>query len=101
MLTPCDLFSWVKTANGIRSMLVLSWNVPIGPRVTQRPPRRQTKNALGLDRREPEMAVGQVEGHRAMKKPPLIRTVKAKAPATLEIVWSTGETSTVERSLAW
>ncbi len=26
-----------------------------------------------------------------MSKPPLIRAVKAKAPATLEITWSTGE----------
>ena len=26
-----------------------------------------------------------------MSKPPLIRSVKAKAPATLEITWSTGE----------
>ena len=26
-----------------------------------------------------------------MNKPPLIRSVKAKAPATLEIAWSTGE----------
>ena len=26
-----------------------------------------------------------------MNKPPLIRAVKARAPATLEIVWSTGE----------
>jgi Protein of unknown function (DUF2442) len=33
-----------------------------------------------------------------MKKPPLIRTVKARAPATLEIVWSTGETIAVDVS---
>jgi hypothetical protein len=31
-----------------------------------------------------------------MNKPPLIRAVKAKAPATLEIVWSTGERLAVE-----
>jgi hypothetical protein len=36
-----------------------------------------------------------MEGNRAMNKPPLIRAVKAKAPATLEIVWSTGETLAV------
>jgi hypothetical protein len=30
VLTPRDLFSWVKTANKMRSMLVLSWKVPIG-----------------------------------------------------------------------
>lgn len=33
-----------------------------------------------------------------MNKPALIRTVKVKAPATLEIVWSTGETLAVEVS---
>jgi hypothetical protein len=31
-----------------------------------------------------------------MSKPPLIRAVKAKPPATLEIGWSTGETLAVE-----
>ena len=30
MLTPCDLFSWVKTAKRIRSIDVLSWKVPMG-----------------------------------------------------------------------
>lgn len=30
-----------------------------------------------------------------MNKPPLIRAVKAKAPSTLQIVWSTGETLAV------
>jgi hypothetical protein len=39
-----------------------------------------------------------MEGNRAMNKPPLIRAVKAKAPATLEIVWSTGETLAVNIS---
>ena len=33
-----------------------------------------------------------------MKTPPLIRSVKAKAPATLEIVWSTGESLAVDVS---
>lgn len=33
-----------------------------------------------------------------MSKPPLIRAVKAKTPATLTIVWSTGETLTVDVS---
>lgn len=33
-----------------------------------------------------------------MSKPPLIRAVKAKTPATLAIVWSTGETLTVDVS---
>jgi Protein of unknown function (DUF2442) len=51
-----------------------------------------------MDRGAPKMAVGEVEGHRAMKKPPLIRAVKAKAPATLDIVWSTGETLAVDVS---
>lgn len=31
-----------------------------------------------------------------MSKPPLIRTVKAKSPTTLEIVWSTGEALAVD-----
>jgi hypothetical protein len=34
-----------------------------------------------------------------MSKPPLIRAVKAKPPATLEIAWSTGEKLTVDVSL--
>src|SRR4029077_419186 len=38
-------------------------------------------------------------GDRAMSKPPLIRAVKAKPPATLEIAWSTGEKLTVDVSL--
>ena len=33
-----------------------------------------------------------------MSKPPLIRKVKAKPPATLEIAWSTDETLTVDIS---
>ena len=33
-----------------------------------------------------------------MSKPPLIQAVKVKAPATLEIVWSTGERLAVEVS---
>lgn len=33
-----------------------------------------------------------------MSKPPLIRAVKAKPPATLEIAWSTGETLAVDIS---
>lgn len=33
-----------------------------------------------------------------MNKPPLVRAVKAKAPAILQIVWSTGETLTVDVS---
>ena len=33
-----------------------------------------------------------------MNKPPLIRAVKAKPPATLQIAWSTGETLTVDAS---
>lgn len=33
-----------------------------------------------------------------MNRPPLIRAVKTKAPATLEIVWSTGETLAVDVS---
>jgi len=33
-----------------------------------------------------------------MSKPPLIRAVKAQPPATLEIVWSTGETLAVDVS---
>ena len=33
-----------------------------------------------------------------MKKPPLIRRVKAKAPSTLEILWSTGGTLAVDVS---
>jgi hypothetical protein len=33
-----------------------------------------------------------------MSKPPLIRAVKAKAPTTLEIAWSTGEKLTVDVS---
>lgn len=33
-----------------------------------------------------------------MSKPPLIRAVKAKPPAILEIVWSTGETLAVDVS---
>jgi hypothetical protein len=32
-----------------------------------------------------------MEGDRAMSKPPLIRTVRAKPTTTLEIAWSTGE----------
>jgi hypothetical protein len=39
-----------------------------------------------------------MEGDRAMSNPPLIRAVKAKAPSTLEIVWSTGEKLTVDVS---
>jgi hypothetical protein len=39
-----------------------------------------------------------MEGDRAMSKPPLIRAVKAKPPATLEIAWSTGETLAVDIS---
>ncbi len=31
-----------------------------------------------------------------MSKPPLIRAVKAKSPATLEITWTTGETLAVD-----
>jgi hypothetical protein len=34
-----------------------------------------------------------------VSKPPLIRAVKAKPPATLEIAWSTGEKLTVDVSL--
>ena len=33
-----------------------------------------------------------------MSKPPLIRAVKAKVPAMLEIAWSTGEKLTVDIS---
>ena len=44
------------------------------------------------------MASGKVEGDRAMSKPPLIRSVKARAPTMLEIVWSTGERLTVDVS---
>lgn len=33
-----------------------------------------------------------------MKKPPLVRTVKTTPPATLQIVWSTGETLAVDVS---
>ncbi len=49
MLTPCDLFSWVKTANKMRSMLVLSWKVPIGlvRRLTSRK-RRSTALVTGM-----------------------------------------------------
>jgi len=51
-----------------------------------------------MDRGERGMAHGEMEGNRAMNKPPLIRAVKTKAPATLEIVWSTGETLAVDVS---
>jgi len=44
------------------------------------------------------MASGEMEGDRAMSKPPLIRSVRAKAPAVLEIAWSTGEKSKVDVS---
>jgi hypothetical protein len=43
------------------------------------------------------MAHDEMEGNRPMK-PPAVRAVKAKAPATLQIVWSTGETLAVEVS---
>ena len=39
-----------------------------------------------------------MERNRTMKNPPLIRSVKANAPATLETVWSTGETLAVDVS---
>jgi Protein of unknown function (DUF2442) len=39
-----------------------------------------------------------MEGDRPMSKPPLIRAVKAKPPATLEIAWRAGENSTVDVS---
>jgi hypothetical protein len=44
-----------------------------------------------MDRGEPQMAFDEMEGNHPMNKPPLIRAAKAKAPATLEIVWNTGE----------
>jgi hypothetical protein len=44
------------------------------------------------------MASGELEEDRAMSKPPLIRAVTAKAPAVLEIAWSTGEKLTVDVS---
>jgi uncharacterized protein DUF2442 len=39
-----------------------------------------------------------MEGNRAMSKPPLIRGVKAKGAATLQIAWSTGEKLSVDVS---
>ena len=45
VLTPCDLFSHVKTANKMRSMLVLSWKVPIG-RVLRLISRKRRSTAL-------------------------------------------------------
>jgi hypothetical protein len=39
-----------------------------------------------------------MEGDRPMSKPPLIRAVKAKPPATLEIAWRAGEKSAVDVS---
>jgi hypothetical protein len=37
-----------------------------------------------------------MEGDHAMSKPPLIRSVKARPPAVLEIAWSTGEMLSVD-----
>jgi hypothetical protein len=51
-----------------------------------------------MDRCQPGLAVDEMERDRAMKKPPLIRSVKAKAPTTLEIDWSTGGPLTVDVS---
>ncbi|HEY5066142.1 MAG TPA: DUF2442 domain-containing protein [Xanthobacteraceae bacterium] len=51
-----------------------------------------------MDRCEPRVAVGEMDRDCPMKKPPLIRSVKAKAPATLEIVWSVGGTLAVDVS---
>lgn len=51
-----------------------------------------------MDRSKPGVAVGEMERNRAMRKPPLIRSVKAKAPRTLEIVWSTSETLAIDVS---
>src|SRR6266436_3349215 len=61
-------------------------------------PIRQAEAATGVDRGEPGAATGEMEGDRPMSKPPLIRAVKAKGLATLEIAWSTGEKLTVDVS---
>jgi hypothetical protein len=45
VLTPGDLFSWVKTAKRMRSMDVLSWKVPIGL-VRRRTSRKRRSIAL-------------------------------------------------------
>jgi Protein of unknown function (DUF2442) len=51
-----------------------------------------------VDHGKPEMAFGEMEGDCAMSKPSLIRSVKPRAPAALEIIWSTGEMRTVDVS---
>jgi hypothetical protein len=49
-----------------------------------------------MDRGESKAATDEVEGDYAMSKPSLIRSVKARPPAALEITWSTGETRMVD-----
>ena len=45
VLTPCALFSWMKTAKRMRSIDVRSWNVPMG-RVLRRTSRKRRSMAL-------------------------------------------------------
>src|SRR5258708_35020255 len=58
-------------------------------------PLRQACAATRVDRSKPCAAFGEMEGDRPMSKPPLIRAVKAKPPATLEVAWRAGQNSTV------
>jgi hypothetical protein len=51
-----------------------------------------------MDRRESDMAAREMERHRPMSTPPLIRAVKAKPPARLDVTWSTGENLPVDVS---